>query len=219
MHHRKDGEATRDKILAAAGQVFGEMGFVKATHTEICRRAGVNTALINFHFGSKAQLYRAVWQRVTDDVERRYPLDGGVPAAAPAALRLHGVVHALLHRALDPQLEGFHRLRLMEALAPSGLLDEVMHARLQQYRGYLMALLRELLGPDATAQTVEFCEMSVISQCMLPSPHRGRRPPPFPRYLHDDVEALAAHITRFSLAGIMAAKTGNSACAEGERRS
>jgi AcrR family transcriptional regulator len=203
MTTRKDGEATREKLLEAAAQVFGERGFVKATHAEICRLAGVNTALINFHFGSKDALYRAVWERVTADVERRYPLNGGVPPAAPAADRLHGHIRTLLHRALDPHLEGFHRLRTMEFVHPTGMLDAALTANLQRHRNYLRALLRDLLGPAITERALDLCEMSVISQCLMimPPPGRGKRKPPL-RFVHADVEELAAHITRFSLAGL-----------------
>lgn len=204
-HSRKDGEATREKILEAAEKVFGEKGFLKATHAEICRLAGVNTALINFHFGSKDALYRAVWQRVSDEVERRFPLDGGLPAQAPAAERLRAFIHALMQRALDPRMEGFHRLRTMECIAPTGMLDEALTQRLQQHRTKLLGIVRELLGPTADERTLELCEMSIISQCHLILPHHGsaRRRPPH-HYTHKDVDTLTEHITCFSLAGIEA---------------
>ncbi|HEY3376037.1 MAG TPA: CerR family C-terminal domain-containing protein [Armatimonadota bacterium] len=204
MHIRKDGEATREKILQAACLVFGEKGFHQATHTEISRTAGVNSALINFHFGTKEGLYRAVWEYVDRDVERRYPIDGGVPASAPAAERLYGRVLSLLNRALDPQLNGFHGIRTMEIVHPTGMLDEAMTTRLRKFRTYTQSIIGELLGPASTARTLVLCEMSVISQCQVIMP-----PPPGQRkkchhFVHADVEELARHITRFSLAGISA---------------
>jgi AcrR family transcriptional regulator len=204
MHTRKDGEATREKILQAACLVFGAKGFHQATHAEISRTAGVNSALINFHFGTKEGLYRAVWEYVDRDVERRYPIDGGVSTDAPLDERVYGHLLSLLNRAIDPQLQGFHGIHTMEIIHPTGMLDEAMTKRLRQHRAYTQGLIRELLGPSENSRTLELCEMSIISQChaiMAPA-HGHRKKLPF--VVVADVAELARHITRFSLAGISA---------------
>jgi len=51
--------ATRDKILAAARELFQEKGFDMTSVREIASKAGVNVALINYHFGSKEKLLLA----------------------------------------------------------------------------------------------------------------------------------------------------------------
>ena len=53
-------ESTRDKILSAAGEVFAEQGFERATIRAITERAGANLAAVNYHFRDKAELYTRV---------------------------------------------------------------------------------------------------------------------------------------------------------------
>jgi len=65
---RIDGVETREAILAAAAAEFAEKGFALASAREICRRAGVNAALLARYFGSKAALYRLVAQRLFGDL-------------------------------------------------------------------------------------------------------------------------------------------------------
>ena len=65
---RIDGVETREAILAAAEEEFAEKGFALASAREICRRAGVNAALLARYFGSKEALYRLVAQRLFGDL-------------------------------------------------------------------------------------------------------------------------------------------------------
>lgn len=51
---------SRGKLLAAAGHEFAEHGYAGASVDRIARRAHLNKAMIYYHFGSKAGLYREV---------------------------------------------------------------------------------------------------------------------------------------------------------------
>lgn len=54
-----DPEVTKRSILAAAREVFSELGFDRATMREIASRADVDPALIHHHFGTKQDLFAA----------------------------------------------------------------------------------------------------------------------------------------------------------------
>ena len=73
---RRDGVETREALLAAAAAEFAEKGYELASAREICRRAGVNSALLSRYFGSKEALYRLVAKRLFGDL--------GAPLAALA---------------------------------------------------------------------------------------------------------------------------------------
>ena len=56
---RPSADATRERILAAALDLFSELSFDGATTREIAARAGVTQPLLNYHFSSKDELWRA----------------------------------------------------------------------------------------------------------------------------------------------------------------
>src|SRR5260370_25561971 len=57
---RRDAAATRDALLAAGAELFAERGYDGVPVTAIAQKAGVNKAMINYHFGGKRKLYRAI---------------------------------------------------------------------------------------------------------------------------------------------------------------
>lgn len=55
-----DGERTRQRILLAAQESFGESGFDGATYGDIAESVGLTARSIHHHFGLKADLYAEV---------------------------------------------------------------------------------------------------------------------------------------------------------------
>lgn len=62
---------TPDLILDAAEAVFADSGFDGATTRSIAEVAGVNPALIHYHFKSKEQLFEAVFARRSEEINAR----------------------------------------------------------------------------------------------------------------------------------------------------
>jgi len=83
---RRDAEATRRALVDAAGALFDERGYERATIRDIGERAGVDSALIARYFGSKEQLYLAT---LADEerVARRQPHVADLHAIADRLLR------------------------------------------------------------------------------------------------------------------------------------
>jgi len=57
---RRDAAATREALLAAGAELFAERGYDGVRVAAIADRAGVNKAMISYHFGGKRQLYLAI---------------------------------------------------------------------------------------------------------------------------------------------------------------
>ena len=117
---------TYDRVLAAATQVFAEVGYRGATLREICRRGHANIAAVNYHFRDKAQLYAAVLDRAIgeagESLAQTVP-----PSGDPPAEKLRHFVCAFLRSLLGA---GRHvqllRLCAHEMVEPTPLLAMVM---------------------------------------------------------------------------------------------
>ena len=57
---RRDAAATRDALIAAGAELFADRGYDGVPVRVIAEKAGVNTAMINYHFGGKRKLYLAI---------------------------------------------------------------------------------------------------------------------------------------------------------------
>ncbi len=58
--YRREPDEKRERLLAAAREVFAASGFSGATTAEIAARAGVSEGILFHHFGSKRELFASV---------------------------------------------------------------------------------------------------------------------------------------------------------------
>ena len=63
--------STKTKILDSAEQLFAEHGFNGTSLREITSQAEVNLAAVNYHFGSKKELIKAVMSRYMNELSPR----------------------------------------------------------------------------------------------------------------------------------------------------
>lgn len=201
---REDSARTRERLIAAASEVFAKKDYDAATIAEICSLAGANLAAVNYHFGDKETLYREAWRHAFREGVKAHPIDGGVDDGAPAEERLEGLIRAFALRITDEKDKEFlivHR----ELSNPTGLLEEVMETELMPIEERMEAAVRELLGPASSPERVLYCTISVMNQFLHPmikssGSGEGGKTPRF----HLDIPAFIEHVVRFSLGGIAA---------------
>jgi AcrR family transcriptional regulator len=116
---RNGAAATKAKILDAAEALFLEHGFEATSLRAITTAAEVNLAAVNYHFGSKEELFEAVLTRRLDPMnQRRLALLADLEAqAAGAPVPCERILAAMfipaLELARDPARGGRHFLRLV----------------------------------------------------------------------------------------------------------
>jgi AcrR family transcriptional regulator len=66
-----DAQATRDALVSAALELFAERGYAEVGTEEIVARARVTRGALYHHFQDKRDLFRAVHERVEDELMER----------------------------------------------------------------------------------------------------------------------------------------------------
>ena len=93
------GEATRADLLAAGRRLFGEQGYLATSLEDIVAAAGVTKGALYHHFGSKAELFRAVFEQVSHEISDQVVAVFNEPDHFQA---LNGGCQLLIDAQLDP---------------------------------------------------------------------------------------------------------------------
>ena len=196
---------TRQRLLEAAGEVFAEYGFRKATVREICKRANANIAAVNYHFRDKDGLYSAVLQYAHQCASKKYPPDLGLDSDATAKQQLFAFARSFLLRIFDNGRLAWHgKLMAREMIEPTRALDALVENEIRPFANRLELIVRKLLDVRASDKLVCLCARSIVAQCVFY--HHARpvinRLYPNQKYDPEEIEQLAKHITRFSLGAL-----------------
>jgi len=144
---RSSADPTRDRILAAAVDLFSERSFDAAATREIAARAGVTQPLLNYHYRSKDELWRAAVDSLFDLLERSMNDrvaeigDGDELTAAKQRVR-----EFITFSARNPQL---HRLITQECKADSDRMDYLVERHVRPLYDRTVALFERLARDGA----------------------------------------------------------------------
>jgi len=175
-------EDTKQQLLKAATTSFAYEGFHATSLSSIARAAGVNQALIAYHFGSKKGLYLAVFEAIVCQIQAAVgPMVEGLEAAldadaqalgkdnaSPQSLRqaLISIVDALLELLSSEGSREWALLITREQSSPTEAF-EVM------YSGFMEKILRlatrvvRTLRPDTTASEARLSVILIMGQVLI----------------------------------------------------
>lgn len=143
---------TRDRILDAAERLFAAHGFDGTSMRQITEAAGVNLAAVNYHFGSKEDLYAQVFVRriVPINARRVELLEQAAALAGDHPVPLAAIFDSFI-RPVFELTEGapsFLRLLARNVGAPPPFMAQVMETQfrpmIQRYGKFLRDALPHL---------------------------------------------------------------------------
>lgn len=171
------GEDTRRRILEAALDLFAANGYEGASTRQIAEGAGVNLPAIQYYFGNKEGLYRAIIEDIVADTERHM---AEVAPRVRAALDTPDATHAELTELLCEMLETFVTLvtsgtqvesrQLIFARAEveeTPGLDRLHENGMQQIFNPCLALFSRIHRKQETDQEMVLRTMALIGQVVI----------------------------------------------------
>jgi len=203
---KKIKQTSRQRLLEAAGQVFAEKGFDRATGKEICEKARTNTAAINYYFGGMKELYAAVVWEAHNRFVTFEAASAAIAGKGDAKARLEAILDLAVRTIMGPEFTSW-ALRVLgrEVVAPTSALDELRSQQIIPKARLLRGIVGELMGlPEDHPAVARGC-ISVIAPClMLLVFDRGTLQQVFPQlgFGPESAGALAQHLTHFALAGL-----------------
>ena len=144
-------QATYDKLIDAAVAEFAALGLDGASTRDIARAANVALSAISYHFGSKADLYRAAVTRAADGMveplqpifQRIEKLIAGKPSADDARTALIELTGAVAEIMLAPGEEGeaAAQLSMRELVIPTAARDIIASRVVEPVITYATSLI------------------------------------------------------------------------------
>lgn len=194
---------TRHRLIDAAAKLFADRGFENVTVREICKASSANVAAVNYHFGDKAGLYRAVVTFAIETMLETNELSQRAGVGLSPEEQLRSFVRVFVSRLTGEGPNAWiHRLMAREMERPTDVLDQVMQQVFKPRIEYLCGVIGAIMKLPAADPRVMRCVTSLQVQCLV-----AARPIPKPIAKSlgtgpQDLPAMIDHVIEFSLGGM-----------------
>lgn len=218
---RDDGAATKLQLLEAAGEVFAEKGFERATGKEICERARASSAAVNYHYGGMEALYAEVLVEAHRRLVAYDDLAAVASGDADPKHKLRQVLELMVRAIASPDMSSW-ALRVLgrELLNPTATFRQLWARELLPKRRLIREIIGGILGLPHDHPAVARCAMSIMSPfVVLLIGDREMVELTCPG-MRSDVDATVDHLFRFAIGGLEAVGAARSerALAKARRR-
>jgi len=193
---------TKDRLLQAAKAVFAEQGYEGATVQMIAAAANANIAAINYHYGSKTDLYAKYVAEHLEAAMKRMPRLADNPSDPKEQLRKLVSWFFDRFRPDSPLRRLNQDMATMKRDFADTILEKVIKPEFQNCR----ELVGALLPAGAPEESIRNWIKCIISLCTGPIHSAHLYPSLFPGIAFDEPEITrqAEHVAQFILDGLAA---------------
>jgi TetR/AcrR family transcriptional regulator, regulator of cefoperazone and chloramphenicol sensitivity len=196
---------TRKRLVDAAALLFADKGYDNVTVREICNASNANVAAVNYHFGDKAGLYRAVITRAIEQMLETNELTQRAGDGLSPEDQWRGFIRVFIHRLTgEGPTAWIHRLMAREMEHPTEVLDQVVAKVVKPRIEYLSKVAAAIMELPPDDPRVLRSISSLQIECLM----AARKPPAAIEKsfgpIGGEIEAMIDHIAEFSLGGMRA---------------
>ena len=150
---RADSRLTQKCIMEAAVQLFAENGFSSASVRAIADTAGVNVAALNYHYGSKANLFEAAFEHCAAPINAQRIRQLDALEAEPDSPSVEMIVRAFVDVGITEQGDAawsqlIARIFVEPKTKSTPLLEQVFGPIVKRFVGALQKTLPEIDAAD-----------------------------------------------------------------------
>ncbi len=174
------GDLTKQVLINTAMEIFGRDGFHATSTREIAAQAGVNQALIGYHFGGKEALYLAVFDNIAAGMSQRLgPIatkinselnhleKEGVDKPNDYLALLLQLIEALIRMFANQQTSSWARLILREQQSPSPAFDiiyEGLMGKMLHLTTYLVSRVNKI---EPQSEEAKLLAITIFGQALV----------------------------------------------------
>ncbi|MBE7635619.1 CerR family C-terminal domain-containing protein [Sneathiella sp. P13V-1] len=163
-------------LIDVAGPLFASKSFEAVSTREIADKANANLSAISYHFGNKDGLYKAVFQKIVDDLafvrgSLKIFIDENCEKATedPGHLRLtvKNIVSFFISAITDENNPKWRmRLVMREVQEKGPCFDLVLNQHINIVHDLIGRLVRVAIGPHASEAEVGLKTHSLVGLCL-----------------------------------------------------
>ena len=199
---RADGEATRARILEAAGELFAAQGYAEATNKAIAAMAQVDLASINYHFGNRGSLYQSVLAEAHHRLVNLTDLRQLADSDRPPTSKLRVLIGQLVEHSTEEPPSWHLRILAREVLAPTSHLHMVFQDVALPKVQLVKHMLSDITGIPENDPALTRCLVSVGAPCLMLLVGGRTFPGPWQEIFRMLTQVVANHLYQFALGGL-----------------
>jgi|GEM_PF-3108021 len=202
--HLEEKENIKEKIIETASEIFAEKGYQNTTVRDICQKAGAYQLSINYHFGSKENLFKEVLLKTYQDTHEIDLIEK--TKDLPPEKQLEEVIRIRVKSVFSEGKEGLYfRIITKEFTSNYDFIVEIMSDPLLEYLTFIKGILSRLCNNKLNEFDLNYSVYILLSHISTLTIHKKAKMVLFQTNnpTEQQLESFVQHIKKFITAGVL----------------
>jgi len=164
--YSEEKDNTKIKIIEAAGEIFAEKGYQNTTVRDICKKANVYQLSINYHFGSKENLFKEVLYKTYQDTYEAN-IEKKVKDLSPEK-QLEEIISSRAHSIFSNDKRGyFFKISLSQTAEHNKLFEDIVYPIMKKNFYFVRSVFSEISNNTFDEFELNYCAYLLISHISI----------------------------------------------------